>query len=111
MEEGAESVQLPFKTTNLPEDAKVEWKDRYSRKVHVYHNASDQPEEQDEDYRDKTEMNKDLLETGELSLTLKTPTQGNIGRYTCYIRRKGDMIRSKTVMLKVTVSRVPLSRY
>ncbi|KAL3967132.1 myelin-oligodendrocyte glycoprotein [Sarotherodon galilaeus] len=66
VEERAESVQLPFKTTELPKDAKVEWKDRYSRKVHVYHNASDQPEEQDEDYRDKTEMNKDLLETGEL---------------------------------------------
>ncbi|XP_039464765.1 uncharacterized protein LOC120438415 isoform X2 [Oreochromis aureus] len=107
-----ESVQLPFKTrVNVSEDAKVEWKDRYSRKVHVYHNASDQHEEQDEDYRDKTEMNKDLLETGEFSLTLKNPTQGNIGRYTCYVWRKGDMIRSKTVMLKVTVSRVPLSRY
>ncbi|KAL4008799.1 hypothetical protein ACER0C_002651 [Sarotherodon galilaeus] len=32
VEERAESVQLPFKTTELPKDAKVEWKDRYSRK-------------------------------------------------------------------------------
>ncbi|XP_005952666.1 uncharacterized protein LOC102289712 isoform X2 [Haplochromis burtoni] len=97
---GAESVQLPFKTTEkLPEDAKVEWKDRYNRKVHVYHNASDQHEEQDEDYRDKTKMNECPLETGELSLTLKNPTEGNIGRYTCCVWRKGDIIRLKTVML------------
>ncbi|CAI5669952.1 unnamed protein product [Oreochromis niloticus] len=104
-----ESVQLPFKTTkNLPKDAKVEWKNKYNRKVHVHHNASDQHEEQDEVYRDKTEMNECPLETGDLSLTLKNPTDGDSGRYRCSIWSNGDIIRSKTVMLKVRVLQVPL---
>ncbi|XP_030266964.1 uncharacterized protein LOC115590356 [Sparus aurata] len=69
-----ESVQLPCKTTvHLPEDIKVVWEDRY-RKVHVYQNGSDQPEEQDRYYRGRTEMKRNLLEPGDLSLTLKYPT-------------------------------------
>lgn len=52
-EEGVESVKLPFKTTeNLPEDAKVQWKVSGDRMVHVFKNGSDQPEEQDQFYRD-----------------------------------------------------------
>ncbi|XP_039458813.1 myelin-oligodendrocyte glycoprotein-like [Oreochromis aureus] len=57
VDSGVESVQLICKTTVcLPKDAKVEWKDRNNRKVHVYENGSDQPEEQHEDYRDRTKM-------------------------------------------------------
>ncbi|KAI3376034.1 hypothetical protein L3Q82_016567 [Scortum barcoo] len=85
----AKSVQLPFKTTaDLPEDVRVEWTDRYYRKVHVYQNGSDRPEEQFRLYRDRTEMKEDLLQTGDLSLILKYPTDTNTGKYSCIVYRK-----------------------
>ncbi|XP_026016540.1 uncharacterized protein LOC113017612 [Astatotilapia calliptera] len=105
VEEGVESVQLPFRTSqNLPEDAKVEWV-RYEPKpvihVHLYKNGSDQPHKQHQDYRDRTKMNEDLLKTGDLSLTLKHPTDGDSGRYGCGVWRNDDIMRWKTVQLKV----------
>ncbi|CAI5657050.1 unnamed protein product [Oreochromis niloticus] len=103
VEEGAESVQLPFKTTrNVPEDVRVVWEhyDPYNT-VHVYENGSDQPEEQHQDYRDRTKMNEDLLKTGDLSLTLKHPTESDSGRYTCAVKSSSVWIRYKTVQLKV----------
>ncbi|XP_073330995.1 myelin-oligodendrocyte glycoprotein-like [Pagrus major] len=105
VEEGEESVQLPFKTTpDLPEDATVEWRcyKPSGRTVHLYQNRSDQPEEQDQDYKDRTEMKKDLLKTGDLSLTLKYPKETDTGRYMCgVINKDGDFLRGKTVKLKV----------
>uniref|UniRef100_A0AAX7UM69 Ig-like domain-containing protein n=1 Tax=Astatotilapia calliptera TaxID=8154 RepID=A0AAX7UM69_ASTCA len=102
VEEGAESVQLPLNTTlHLPEDAKVEWmENRYSRKVHVYKNGSDQPEEQHQVYRDRTKMNEDLLKTGDLSLTLKQPTERDSGEYECGVFSR-KIMRWKYVQLKV----------
>ncbi|KAL4009017.1 hypothetical protein ACER0C_002869 [Sarotherodon galilaeus] len=103
VEEGAESVQLPFKTTqNLPEDAEVVWicKEPEYRKVHVYENGSVQPGEQHQVYKYRTKMNEDLLKTGDLSVTLKHPTERDSGRYECDVRRNGR-IRYKTVQLKV----------
>ncbi|XP_030287164.1 uncharacterized protein LOC115590048 [Sparus aurata] len=105
VEEGEESVQLPFRTTpDLPEDATVEWY-RYKlsyRRVHLYENRSDQPEKQHQDYKDRTEMKKDLLKTGDLSLTLKYPKETDTGEYWCLVIDK-DMwsLRGKTVKLKV----------
>ncbi|KAI3375610.1 hypothetical protein L3Q82_003924 [Scortum barcoo] len=100
---GAKSVQLPCKTLiHLPEDVTVEWRDRNNRKVHVYQNGSDRPEEQDEFYRDRTEMKEDLLQTGDLSLILKYPTDTDTGKYSCKIYNKeGNILRRKTVELKV----------
>ncbi|XP_019212679.1 uncharacterized protein LOC102081574 [Oreochromis niloticus] len=105
-EEGAESVWLPFKTTgNLPEDATVVWRRIEpvpSVLVHVYENGSDQPEEQHEVYRDRTKMNEDLLKTGDLSLTLKHPTERDSGEYICNVCSKEKSIsRKTTVLLKV----------
>ncbi|CAI5682776.1 unnamed protein product [Oreochromis niloticus] len=103
VEEGAESVQLTFKTTrNLPGDVRVEW-ERYDpfRKVHVYENGSDQPGMQDQFFRDRTKMNEDLLKTGDLSLTLKHPTERDSGRYRCDVYSKDIWIRAKKVQLKV----------
>ncbi|KAI3375547.1 hypothetical protein L3Q82_003874 [Scortum barcoo] len=106
VDSGAKSVQLlPFKTTaDLPEDVRVEWTDRDNRKVHVYQNGSDRPEKQDEFYRDRTEMKEDLLQTGDLSLILKYPTDTDIGECRCTVYREGNILRSKTVELKVKES-------
>ncbi|XP_076733730.1 myelin-oligodendrocyte glycoprotein-like [Maylandia zebra] len=68
VDSGVESVQLICKTTVcLPKDAKVEWKDANNRKVHVYENGSDQPEEQDDKYKNRTKMKRNLLEPGDLN--------------------------------------------
>ncbi len=101
VDSGVESVQLPFKTTaDLPEDVSVWWRDRDNRKVHVYQNGSDRPEEQFSLYRDRTEMKEDLLRTGDLSLTLKHPTDRDRGRYICTVYSR-NIRREKMVQLKV----------
>ncbi|KAM8747349.1 butyrophilin-like protein 2 [Acanthopagrus schlegelii] len=106
VEEGEESVLLPFKTTpDLPDDTEVKWK-RYDPKptmtVHVYPHGSDWPEEQSQVYRDRTEMKKDLLKTGDLSLTLKNPKHTDTGTYRCIVyNQDGNTVRMKTVQLEV----------
>ena len=106
MEEGAESVLLPFKTVgDLPEDTKVEWNRLMTNtkmKVHVYPNSSDRPEEQDESYRNRTEMKDDLLRTGDLSLILKSPKDTDTGEYWCSVsNRERNIWRGKKIQLKV----------
>ncbi|XP_026178638.1 uncharacterized protein LOC113139538 isoform X1 [Mastacembelus armatus] len=108
VESGAESVQLPFITTaDLPGDVTMKWKDKDNRKVHVYQDGSDRPEEQDEFYRNRTEMKKDLLRTGDLSLTLKHPTDRDI--FTCRVYREGRVLMEKDVKLEVKDQR-PVKR-
>uniref|UniRef100_A0A3Q0RS49 Ig-like domain-containing protein n=1 Tax=Amphilophus citrinellus TaxID=61819 RepID=A0A3Q0RS49_AMPCI len=79
VEEGAESVWLPFKTTE---------------------NLSHQPKNQDEFYRGRTKMNEDLLKTGDLSLTLDQPTERDSGEYSCGVN-SSQIFRHKKVLLKV----------
>ncbi|XP_026019228.1 uncharacterized protein LOC113019660 isoform X2 [Astatotilapia calliptera] len=105
---GLESVQLAHKATlNLPKDAKVEWTDSSYRMLHVYPSSSDQPEEQDRRYRGRTEMNEDLLKNGDLTLTLKHPTDWDRGPYTCTVySTEGNILMRKQVDLKVGVCQV-----
>ncbi|XP_051257653.1 uncharacterized protein LOC127364285 isoform X2 [Dicentrarchus labrax] len=106
VKEGAKFVQLPFQTTaNLPEDATVEWRHIEPKymKVHVYQKGSVQRERQDQDYKDRTEMNKDSLKTGDLSLTLISPTERDTGTYNCIVYNKGNSLRQKTFRLTVRV--------
>ncbi|XP_044039846.1 uncharacterized protein LOC122870114 [Siniperca chuatsi] len=105
VEEGVESVLLPFKTTaGLPEDTEVKWTDRYYRMVHVYQKDSDRSGEQFSLYRGRTEMKEDLLRTGDLSLTLKSPTDTDSNTYTCTVySREGRILLKKQVELRVKV--------
>ncbi|XP_025760453.1 uncharacterized protein LOC112845109 [Oreochromis niloticus] len=94
-----ESVLLPCKTTVcLPKDAKVEWTIGSYTKVHVYQNGSDQPEEQHQDYKGLTKMKRNL--PGDLSLTLKYPTDGDTYTCTAY-SREGNILLKKEVLLNV----------
>ncbi|XP_030286046.1 uncharacterized protein LOC115589342 [Sparus aurata] len=106
VEEGVESVQLPFNTmAELPDDTKVEWERIYPEPtvtVDIYPHGSDQPEEQNQVYRDRTKMRKDLLETGDFSLTLKNPKHTDTGTYRCTVYDwRGNTVRWKTVQLEV----------
>ncbi|XP_039464814.1 uncharacterized protein LOC120438478 [Oreochromis aureus] len=99
--EGSEFVILPCKTTpDLPEDTTVEWahSDPELMVVHVYPNRRDHLDDQESFYRNRTMMNKDLLKTGDLSLTLKYPTQRDSGGYICTIYRDEDILRQKVVL-------------
>ncbi|MEQ2212796.1 hypothetical protein XENOCAPTIV_005228, partial [Xenoophorus captivus] len=97
-----ESVELPCRTTvHLAEDSKVEWSSRY-KKAHVYENNSNHPEKQNQVYRNRTKMNDNLVETGDLSLTLKHPTDGDSETYICSVYSKdGDILVKKQVQLQV----------
>ena len=102
VDSGEESVKLLCRTTiNLPENAKVEWRDSGDRKVHVYQRGSELPEEQHQRYRVRTRMEEDLLETGDLSLTLKYPTDRDSCIYTCTVSSRERTILTKHVMLTV----------
>ncbi|XP_025760109.1 uncharacterized protein LOC102077255 isoform X4 [Oreochromis niloticus] len=103
--QGETSVLLPFTTTpDLPEDVTVEWTltEPQQMKVHVYESGNNQPDKQDQDYRGRTEMNKDPLTAKDLSLTLKDLCLTDCGVYTCTVYNKdGLMLLQKSVILSV----------
>ncbi|XP_054916853.1 butyrophilin-like protein 10 [Poeciliopsis prolifica] len=68
--------------------------------VHININGSDKPEEQAQFFRSRTMMNEDLLDSGDLSLTLKQPTEADSGDYKCIFDSR-TIWRVKTVRLKV----------
>ncbi|KAM4564643.1 uncharacterized protein V3H82_013720 isoform 3-T3 [Fundulus diaphanus] len=104
--EGVKSVLLPFKTSRgLPQDVKVEWTrldpSRGNITIHVFENG--RSEHQENIPEGQTKMKADLLSSGDLSLTLRTPQLKDSGDYQCVVSRGGDRLR-KTVTLKVKES-------
>ncbi|XP_026154856.1 uncharacterized protein LOC113125551, partial [Mastacembelus armatus] len=99
---GEESVHLPCRAlVNLLQVSTVEWTDKDNRKVHVYQDGSDRPEEQFWFYRNRTEMKKDLLKIGDFSLTLKYPSIRDTNTFTCRVYREGRVLMEKLVELKI----------
>uniref|UniRef100_A0A3Q2QKW5 Ig-like domain-containing protein n=1 Tax=Fundulus heteroclitus TaxID=8078 RepID=A0A3Q2QKW5_FUNHE len=72
-------------------EARVFWWDRDSSRVHVYESGSDRSGEQDQLYRNRTKMNEDLLRSGDVSLTLKHPTEEDSGDYRCEVKKRGEL--------------------
>ncbi|XP_038164141.1 uncharacterized protein LOC119798655 [Cyprinodon tularosa] len=105
---GEESVLLPCRTRdNLPGDARVQWMYQWNRMVHVFENGSDRPGEQNQFYSNRTKMNEDPLRTRDLSLTLRHPTDGDSGTFTCIVySNEGKILMTKLVELKVKVHQV-----
>ncbi|XP_033182652.1 uncharacterized protein LOC113168726, partial [Anabas testudineus] len=106
VDSGVESVLLPCKATvHLPDNVMVEWRNM-NWMVHVHENGSCEPEDQDNYYRDRTEMKKDMINSRDLSLTLKCPTDKDRGTYTCIVYSgDGNILMKKDVELRI---RVPL---
>ncbi|MEQ2227205.1 hypothetical protein ILYODFUR_035397 [Ilyodon furcidens] len=100
----AEFVVLPCKTSaNLPKDTTVEWtrSEPEFMFVHMYPNTSKRQTEQDDLYRGRTRMNEELLRTGDLSLTLRFPSDGDFGRYICTVYRDKDILTQRVVLQQV----------
>ncbi|XP_041842220.1 uncharacterized protein LOC121640492 [Melanotaenia boesemani] len=102
--EGAESVILPCRTTpDLPKDVTVEWtrSDPDFMMVHVYPSTSRGSMQQDNPYCGRTKMKEDLLSSGDVSLTLKHPTDRDTGSYICTVYRDKDILRQKVALIHV----------
>ncbi|XP_043965506.1 NLR family CARD domain-containing protein 3-like isoform X1 [Gambusia affinis] len=94
--EGSGSVVLPCRTSShLPEDTIVEWTRSEPQFMMVH---SSKQRNQDGFYRDRTEMKKDFLRTGDVSLTLRNPRDGDGGRYVCTVYRDQDVLRHTVVL-------------
>ncbi|KAM4565390.1 uncharacterized protein V3H82_014452 isoform 3-T3 [Fundulus diaphanus] len=108
VDSGEKSVLLPCRTNvQLLGDATVEWRDSKDWKVHVYENGSDHLEDQYRLFKTRTKMNEDLLNTGDLSLTLSHPTNKDTDIYTCIVsNREGKILMKKQVNLQVKVQQV-----
>lgn len=103
--EGSEFIRLPCQTTSpLLADTTVEW----SRSqpipmiVHVFPNSSAElPKKQDEFFCGRTRMHEDSLKTGDLSLTLKYPSERDNGHYVCTVNTGTDVLRQKVALRHV----------
>ncbi|XP_035987069.1 uncharacterized protein LOC105923477 [Fundulus heteroclitus] len=102
VDSGVDAVLLPCQTTVQLLASTVEWKNSENWTVHKLQGSSDPLSQQEKIYKSRTEMNKDFLQTGDLSLTLKHPTFEDRDIYTCTVySTDGDVLMKKQVQLHV----------
>uniref|UniRef100_A0A8C6ME73 Ig-like domain-containing protein n=1 Tax=Nothobranchius furzeri TaxID=105023 RepID=A0A8C6ME73_NOTFU len=103
VEKGVESVRLCFKFKKLPDSSEVEWRNMWTNKlVWKFENGQEQPGDQHQDYQGRVEVTKDLLRTGDFSLTLKKPDYRDEGVYTCTVYKdKKELVKQKALHLWV----------
>lgn len=109
--EGADSVVLPCRMPpDLPGDSRVEWtrSEPEPLLVHTLQNTSRPGTRQDDLYCSRTHMKEDLLQTGDLSLTLRFPTASDRGRYVCTVYRGQDILSRAVVLQPVAGQRSTL---
>lgn len=99
MDQGADSVKLPFRTSGVPPGTEVEWSRTEPEPLLTVHRVGlDWPENQNQLYRDRTETGSEF---GDLNLILKNPTERDSGTYICRVQTR-DIKRTKTITLRVS---------
>ncbi|XP_072891398.1 butyrophilin subfamily 3 member A3-like isoform X3 [Hemitrygon akajei] len=82
----------------------VQWlKSGLSSPIHVYRHGQDDPLAQHQDYRGRTELFKDEITKGNISVRIKNVRQDDEGQYTCSVEDRTDFKQS-TVELRVLSS-------
>ncbi|XP_033182475.1 uncharacterized protein LOC113168488 isoform X2 [Anabas testudineus] len=102
--EGDESVLLSCQVSvSDSERSTVVWsrEDLKYPTVHVRQQSGDELLDQNKNYRNRTSMRTDSLQTGDLSLTLRKPTISDSDTYTCTVRRMGKQLSQTEVELLV----------
>ena len=79
----------------------VEWVNDNGGVVHVYKNKADSLDEQDESYRGRTELFKEELHAGNVSLKLSSVRVSDANTYWCGVQADG---RADDAKLKVIVN-------
>ncbi|XP_017159031.1 uncharacterized protein LOC108166029 [Poecilia reticulata] len=102
--DGDPSVTLPFKIpAPLDEDVRVEWTRPDCRQTEIvsFRNGEIHSAQQVLRYHGRTEMDKDLLASGDLSLVLKRPRPKDNGLYKCCVYSGDQILQTKMVTLSV----------
>ncbi|XP_067380323.1 myelin-oligodendrocyte glycoprotein-like [Channa argus] len=103
--EGEESVLLPFQVSESDSSGSTVMWNRFGLTfrsvVHFLKPEGEHLSDQDPQYHGRTSMRTDALQTGDLSLTLRKPTNRDSGTYTCTVRRRGQELSRTTVHLLV----------
>ncbi|MED6251135.1 hypothetical protein ATANTOWER_023203 [Ataeniobius toweri] len=99
-----ELVQLPCQVNvSVSMESTVVWsrEDLRFSTVHIHQQSGDDVSEQNQRYSGRTMMKKDALQTGDLSLTLKSPSVSDSDTYTCTVRRFGQELSRIHIQLQV----------